>query len=155
MTKKRALTSLGIFFLAFFLAALFILPIRQKIQFFFGNIISRGAVSRDQALTTQCAEKNTICTVKDGRIEQKKLTEKDREQMEKQFTTTRERNIHYADNVAAAVFAIRKYTGVGNLDLHRLNESTPTNVSYYCTRDESKCWAVDNTTHQVLPNLKL
>lgn len=153
MTKKRLFISLGVIFIAFFLAALLILPFRQDIQFFLGNLVSRGAVSKDQAAATKCNGKDIVCTIKDGKIQSKKLSSGEIKKMEKQYASPRERNIQYADNVAEAVQAIRKYTGVGDLDLALMEGTSPAFISYYCTKN-NKCWAVDNDTHQVLPGIK-
>lgn len=133
--------------------ALVFSPIRQNIQFFLGNFFSRGSVSKGQAESTQCNGKNVICTVKDGKLQSKKLSDTERKKIEKQYASPREKNIQYADNVAEAVQAIRHYTGVGDLNLQLMKGSSPAFVSYYCTND-NKCWAVDNDTHEVLPNVK-
>lgn len=117
------------------------------------KLISRGSVTKDQALATRCFEKDTICVLKDGKIVNKKQTINEKENTQKQYTSIKEQNIQYAKNVSSAVAAIRAYTHIPDLNLTLLNNSTPSNISYYCSPD-NKCWAVDNQAHSVLPNTR-
>ena len=135
------------------IVVILIIVFRQPIQFFFGNLISRGSISKDDAVATKCGTKNTICRVNSGKITSSTLSTDEVKKMEQQYNSPREMNIQYAENVSAAVHAIRAYTGVGNLDVSLLQESTPLYVSYYCTK-YNKCWAVDNETHKVVPHAR-
>lgn len=125
----------------------------RKITNPINKFISRGSVTKDQALATRCFEKDTICVIKDGKIVNKKQTEDEKENTLKQNTSKKEQNVQYAKNVSSAVAAIRAYTHIPDLNLTLLNNSAPSKISYYCSPD-SKCWAVDNETHTVLPNAK-
>ena len=151
MRRRKIYIALAI--LLGLLVGIAVSPAGRNIKFFVGKQVAWGSVTKDQALSTKCGEKNVTCDIVDGKVKAKAISQEDQEKIKKEFPSEQAMHVEYADNVLEAVQAIREYTGVGNLDLYRLNDTTPTNVSYYCTK-ENKCWAVDNKTHQVIPQLR-
>lgn len=135
------------------IALIFIKPLTQSITMLFARFLEPGSISKTQALANNCNGKNSICVISNGKIVNKPITNADVTQEQQKYASAKDQHVQYAINVAAAVSAIRAYTHIPNLNLIPLNNGVPTHITYYCSPDK-KCWAVDNQTHQVVPNAK-
>ena len=149
MKNRKVIITAGIFGL---LVTAFVLFLPQ-ITLLIARIQSRGAISKQQASLHQCDGKATICVVAGGQVVSKPLTNADLQYMQRGYSTEKDQHIEYAQNVTAAVVAIRAYTHIPDLNLSLLKDNAPVHISYYCSPD-NKCWAVNNQTHQVIPEAK-